>query len=85
MFNGGATVASDCVFGKFVAVFNYDKTLHNVVALDKGSYDSCQTPRGAKVYNSGNDLIQLAKGPNYFICSFPGHCESAMKIAVNAA
>ncbi|XP_030474816.1 basic blue protein [Syzygium oleosum] len=66
-------------------IFKYDRTLHNVVALDKGSYDSCRTPVGAKVYNSGNDRIRLAKGPNYFICNFPGHCESAMKIAVNAA
>ncbi|KAK3428170.1 hypothetical protein EUGRSUZ_F04279 [Eucalyptus grandis] len=66
-------------------IFKYDRTLHNVVALNKGGYDSCRTPGGAKVYSSGNDQIKLVKGPNYFICNFPGHCESAMKIAVNAA
>ncbi|KAF8030837.1 hypothetical protein BT93_D0126 [Corymbia citriodora subsp. variegata] len=66
-------------------MFKYDRTLHNVVALNKGGYDSCRTPAGAKVYSSGNDRIKLAKGLNYFICNFPGHCESAMKIAVNAA
>ncbi|XP_030544187.1 basic blue protein-like [Rhodamnia argentea] len=66
-------------------IFKYNPTIHNVVVLDKGGYNSCRTPRGAKVYNSGNDRIRLAKGPNFFICNFPGHCESAMKIAVNAA
>jgi hypothetical protein len=25
------------------------------------------------------------KGQNFFICSFAGHCQSGMKIAVNAA
>ncbi|KAI6689496.1 hypothetical protein NL676_026324 [Syzygium grande] len=30
-------------------IFKYDRTIHNVVALDEGSYDSCRTPRGAKL------------------------------------
>ncbi|KAI3442675.1 Phytocyanin domain-containing protein [Psidium guajava] len=68
-----------------ILIFKYDPTTHNVVALDKGGYNNCRTPGTAKVYNSGNDRIKLAKGPNFFICNFPGHCESAMKIAVNAA
>ncbi|XP_020204688.1 basic blue protein [Cajanus cajan] len=66
-------------------VFNYGPGTHNVVAVNKGGYDSCKTPRGAKVYRSGKDQIRLAKGQNYFICNFVGHCESGMKIAVNAA
>ncbi|CAI0395852.1 unnamed protein product [Linum tenue] len=67
------------------AVFKYDPTVHNVVAVDKGGYGSCRTPAGARVYKTGKDLIQLKKGFNYFICNFPGHCESGMKIAVNAS
>ncbi|XP_022938793.1 basic blue protein-like [Cucurbita moschata] len=64
--------------------FNYDRTIHNVVVVNQGGYTSCLTPAGAKVFTSGSDQIKLAKGMNYFICNFPGHCESGMKIAVNA-
>ncbi|XP_057751873.1 basic blue protein [Arachis stenosperma] len=66
-------------------VFSYNPRAHNVVAVNRGGYDSCRTPRGAKVYRSGKDQIRLVRGQNYFICNFPGHCESGMKIAVNAA
>ncbi|MEI4872577.1 hypothetical protein Q8G47_27995, partial [Klebsiella pneumoniae] len=68
-----------------VLVFKYDPTIHNVVIVDKGAYRSCSTPSSAKVLQSGNDQIKLAKGQNFFICNFPGHCESGMKIAVSAA
>ncbi|KAF5955145.1 hypothetical protein HYC85_008001 [Camellia sinensis] len=68
-----------------VLVFNYDPTAHNVVAVDRGGYGSCTTPASAKVYKTGMDRISLAKGPNYFICNFAGHCQSGMKIAVNAS
>ncbi|KAG8368760.1 hypothetical protein BUALT_Bualt15G0079400 [Buddleja alternifolia] len=66
-------------------VFKYGPSSHNVVAVDKSSYDSCTVPPNAKTYNSGNDKINLISGPNYFICGFPGHCQSGMKIAATAA
>ncbi|KAK7318724.1 hypothetical protein RJT34_03430 [Clitoria ternatea] len=66
-------------------VFNYSPSAHNVVVVDKVGYDSCTTPRGAKVYRSGKDQIRLVRGQNYFICNYVGHCQSGMKIAVNAA
>lgn len=68
-----------------VIVFNYDSTIHNVVAVDKAGYNNCRTPSGAKMFRSGKDQIKLAKGANYFICNTAGHCESGMKIAVVAA
>ncbi|CAL5203962.1 unnamed protein product [Lathyrus oleraceus] len=67
-----------------VLVFNYDSTLHNVVAVDKVGYGSCKAPGGAKVLSSGSDQIKLARGQNYFICSIPGHCQSGMKVLINA-
>ncbi|KAB2030719.1 hypothetical protein ERO13_D05G242300v2 [Gossypium hirsutum] len=67
-----------------VLVFNYDATIHNVVAVNRRGYTNCTTPAGAKVYNSGKDKIKLAKGLNFFMCSTAGHCESGMKIAINA-
>ncbi|KAK6938330.1 Phytocyanin domain [Dillenia turbinata] len=66
-------------------IFNYDKTIHNVVVVNRAGYSGCSTPSGAKVYSSGKDQIKLAKGQSYFICSYAGHCQSGMKIAVNAA
>ncbi|KAL2491027.1 Basic blue protein [Abeliophyllum distichum] len=65
-------------------VFNYNSAIHNVVAVDKGSYQGCTTPRRAKVYKTGKDQIKLVKGQNFFICNFAGHCQSGMKIAINA-
>ncbi|KAJ4964732.1 hypothetical protein NE237_016581 [Protea cynaroides] len=65
-------------------VFNYAPSTHNVVVVDANGYTSCKIPTGAKVFTSGNDQITLAKGQNYFICGFPGHCGAGVKIAVNA-
>lgn len=72
------------IVGIVHAVFNYATGVHNVVAVNKAGYKTCKTPKGAKVYQTGKDQIKLAKGLNFFICNFPGHCESGMKIAVNA-
>ncbi|KAL6001596.1 hypothetical protein ACLOJK_007341 [Asimina triloba] len=63
----------------------YAKANHNVVAVNGNGYNGCSTPKGAKVYQTGNDRLTLAKGQNYFICNFPGHCQGGMKIAVTAA
>ncbi|KAF8048695.1 hypothetical protein N665_2432s0006 [Sinapis alba] len=68
----------------FLAVFNYNPRIHNVVVVDSGGYNNCKTPGGARKYTSGKDRITLSKGQNFFICNFPGHCEAAMKIAVTA-
>lgn len=68
-----------------VLVFNYDSTIHNVVAVNNGGYKGCTTPAGATVYKSGKDRIKLSKGPNFFICNVAGHCQSGMKIAAIAA
>ncbi|XP_022983409.1 basic blue protein-like [Cucurbita maxima] len=66
-------------------VFNYSPAAHNVVAVSRAGYSGCVAPRGSKVFGTGKDQIKLVKGQNYFICSLPGHCQSGMKIAVNAA
>lgn len=66
------------------AVFNYNPKIHNVVAVSRAGYNGCNTPKGSKVYLTGKDRIKLVKGQNFFICNIAGHCESGMKIAVNA-
>jgi len=56
-----------------------------VVVVNKQGHDSCQAlPAGARVFESGNDQIKLAKGDNYFICTYKGHCQAGMKIAITA-
>ncbi|CAK7357011.1 unnamed protein product [Dovyalis caffra] len=68
-----------------VLVFNYNPAAHNVVGVSKAGYNSCTAPRGAKFFTSGKDRIKLKRGQNFFICTFAGHCQSGMKIAVTAA
>ncbi|PON51551.1 Phytocyanin domain containing protein [Trema orientale] len=67
-------------------VFSYSFGAHNVVVVKRATdYQSCTAPSDAKVYSSGNDKIELVKGENFFICSFPDHCQKfGVKIAVNA-
>uniref|UniRef100_A0A1D1Z6Y7 Plantacyanin n=1 Tax=Anthurium amnicola TaxID=1678845 RepID=A0A1D1Z6Y7_9ARAE len=66
-------------------IFRYNPSVHNLVQVSGPAYGACQAPRGSKFYTSGNDRITLGRGTSYFICSFVGHCQSAMKIAVTAA
>ncbi|CAD5177913.1 basic blue protein-like [Musa acuminata AAA Group] len=68
-----------------VLVFKYNPSVHNVVAVNAAGYNGCSTPRGSRVFTSGNDRITLARGRNYYICNFTGHCQSGMKIAIVAA
>jgi len=56
-----------------------------VVAVSAAGYRGCTSPRGSQVFQSGKDSVTLKKGTNYFICSFVGHCQAGMKIAVTAA
>lgn len=73
-------------FGFFLfSVFNYSPGAHNVVAVSSAGYNKCYAGPGSKSYTSGKDQIALKKGTNYFICSFAGHCQAGMKIAVSAA
>jgi len=67
------------------AVFNYDASQHDVKVVDVNGYNSCDPSKATKSFRSGHDQITLASGTTYFICSIPGHCQSGMKIAVNAA
>ncbi|KAJ4750824.1 Basic blue-like protein [Rhynchospora pubera] len=84
-FNSGSWPKGKSFRAGDVLVFNYNPSIHNVVAVNGAGYKSCKTPGGSKVFTSGKDRITLTRGTNYFICNFAGHCESGMKIAVTAA
>ncbi|KQJ94278.1 basic blue protein [Brachypodium distachyon] len=64
-------------------VFKYNPKEHNVVQVDEKSYNACSVSgRLSGDYNSGNDHIRVGRGKSFFICSFAGHCEQGMKIAI---
>ncbi|XP_043694046.1 basic blue protein-like [Telopea speciosissima] len=67
-----------------ILVFQYLANSHNVVKVNHQGYRTCSVPRGSFMATSGNDHIKLVKGNNYFICNFPEHCSSGMRIAVFA-
>ncbi|THU53230.1 hypothetical protein C4D60_Mb10t12230 [Musa balbisiana] len=71
--------------GRGGAVFKYNRSVHNVVAVNAAGYNGCSTPRGSRVLTSGKDRVTLARGRNYFICNSVGHCQSGMKMAIVAA
>ncbi|XP_044949464.1 basic blue protein-like [Hordeum vulgare subsp. vulgare] len=68
-----------------VLVFKYNPSMHNVVQVGEGDYNSCTVSGSSMAYTSGNDHIQLARGGKaFFLCSIPGHCQRGMKIVVTA-
>ncbi|XP_061337164.1 basic blue protein-like [Gastrolobium bilobum] len=68
-----------------ILVFKYNPFAHDVLVVNEAGYNTCDPFFGERLFFSGNDQIQLARGMNYFICGFPGHCLRGMKFAINAA
>ncbi|XP_016670054.1 chemocyanin-like [Gossypium hirsutum] len=64
--------------------FKYNRPNHDVAVVDKEGYEACYVADDAQVFETGDDLITLQQGHNYFVCGFPGHCNNGMKIAVTA-
>ncbi|KAK7302449.1 hypothetical protein RJT34_13339 [Clitoria ternatea] len=65
--------------------FIYNPAIHDVAVVDENGYNTCSVPSGSKVYRSGNDNVQIGGGTTYYICTFPGHCQGGMKIAIHAS
>jgi len=80
-------VQTNAYYGHFFSLlraeFNYDRSVHNVVAVDAGGYSGCRS--SGTPYSSGSDRVTLGPGTNYFICSLSGHCGMGMKMIVNAS
>uniref|UniRef100_A0A0E0D818 Phytocyanin domain-containing protein n=1 Tax=Oryza meridionalis TaxID=40149 RepID=A0A0E0D818_9ORYZ len=64
--------------------FLYAEGAHNVVVVeDEGSFEACVAPANAPTLSSGDDTVALNQAGRWlFICSFDGHCQSGMKLAV---
>ncbi|KAK3193787.1 hypothetical protein Dsin_025097 [Dipteronia sinensis] len=67
-------------------VFNYNSKIHNVMQMRQQDYNSCTTSSPIAVYTSGSDRITLKGSTHYyFICGFPGHCQSGQKVNIDIA
>ncbi|EOA36663.1 hypothetical protein CARUB_v10011973mg [Capsella rubella] len=64
--------------------FGFDPTSHNVLEVNKSSYEQCiDTDFISNVTRGGRDVFQLLQPkPYYFICG-KGYCDQGMKLAVN--
>ncbi|TVU10645.1 hypothetical protein EJB05_44189 [Eragrostis curvula] len=64
-------------------VFKYSPSAHDVLEVNKAAYDSCNTDNAIATHTTGNDVITLdAPSTRYFICGFPSHCTSGMKLQI---
>ncbi|KAI5077102.1 hypothetical protein GOP47_0006926 [Adiantum capillus-veneris] len=67
-----------------VLVFKYDATLHDVLQVSEGDYDTCNTSQPSAVYNNGETFVSLNQvGTWCFICGVPGHCLAGQKLKVH--
>ncbi|MCO5598512.1 hypothetical protein L7F22_052609 [Adiantum nelumboides] len=66
-----------------VLSFPYTSGAHDVVQVDKDGYDACSAANPIATHTDGNTNVALPSAGNYyFLCSFLGHCDAGMKLAV---
>ncbi|MCO5550912.1 hypothetical protein L7F22_004406 [Adiantum nelumboides] len=66
-----------------VLSFPYTSGAHDVVQVDKAGYDACSAASPIATHTDGNTNVALPSAGNfYFLCSFLGHCDAGMKLAV---
>ncbi|RWW61879.1 hypothetical protein BHE74_00031037 [Ensete ventricosum] len=69
-----------------LAVFEYNKSFHNVLEVSKADYRSCNAASPVATFATGNDSITIkTTGHHYFICGIPGHCSGGQKVDIKVA
>ncbi|KAJ0246380.1 Phytocyanin domain-containing protein [Hirschfeldia incana] len=64
-------------------LFVYNTQFHNVKQVSRRDFLSCNATSALATYSSGSDTVALkTPGHYYFICGFPGHCQSGQKLHV---
>ncbi|KAJ9163087.1 hypothetical protein P3X46_022797 [Hevea brasiliensis] len=65
-------------------LFNFTTGVHDVANVTLDAYTNCNASNTLTVINTGPANVPLtATGMHYYICTFPGHCSSGQKLAVN--
>ncbi|XP_073003277.1 mavicyanin-like [Typha latifolia] len=66
-----------------IIVFEYNNKLQNVLQVSLDDYRACNSSSPVAVYKSGNDSITMkVSGHHFFICGFPGHCQTGQKVDI---
>ncbi|RWW13123.1 hypothetical protein GW17_00023178 [Ensete ventricosum] len=69
-----------------LAVFEYNKSFHNVLEVSKADYRSCNAASPVATFATGNDSFTIkTTGHHYFICGIPGHCSGGQKVDIKVA
>ncbi|CAO2162974.1 unnamed protein product [Urochloa humidicola] len=63
-------------------LFNFGTGSHDVAEVDKSGYDGCSGSGASNTINNGPATVTLTAGTHYYICTFTGHCDGGMKLAV---
>ncbi|XP_015580014.2 lamin-like protein [Ricinus communis] len=64
--------------------FGFDKRMHNVLEVNKTSYENCNDVGFIKNFTrGGRDVVKLTEPKTYYFLSSGGYCFGGMKVAVN--
>ncbi|KDP32428.1 hypothetical protein JCGZ_13353 [Jatropha curcas] len=67
-----------------ILMFNFVTGVHDVATVTMDAYDNCNTANPLNIINNGPTNVTLnTTGMHYYICTFPGHCSTGQKLAVN--
>ncbi|XP_044503357.1 mavicyanin-like [Mangifera indica] len=69
-----------------VIVFKYNNKSHDVKQVTHQAFRSCNATSAKATFTTGSDSITLKSvGHQYFLCSFPGHCQAGQKVDIRVA
>ncbi|PIA57010.1 hypothetical protein AQUCO_00600020v1 [Aquilegia coerulea] len=66
-------------------VFNFATGRHDVATVTRAAFDACNTSStlGQVQTTSPVTITLSSQGPQYYFCTFQGHCSSGQKLAIN--
>ncbi|CAH9109464.1 unnamed protein product [Cuscuta epithymum] len=65
-------------------IFYFDKTMFNVLEVNKTCYDSCDSDHFIQnITHGGRDVVQLNQTKTYYFISHSWQCANGMKVAIH--
>ncbi|KAL9265290.1 Umecyanin-like protein, partial [Drosera capensis] len=68
-----------------VLEFNFTTGSHSVATVTKSAYVNCNTNSPLALSTTGPVSITVKSGTQYFLCTYPGHCDAGQKFTVTAS